>query len=101
MDLKTINIRKLKFWADPDGWGYGADAVWNPPSNEDGAYEVCPLVDEDGEAIAWEAIVHTKSFWGKKQDQIGDKYPAAQDAMEACQKHSRERCITLIEGMLA
>lgn len=97
-----MNIRELKF-KDATHQCLEADATWNVLGSDEGSYEVSPLIDDDSKPFAWEANYYTdhRNCYGLPVDRERPEYRSEQEAIDACQKHNRERCIAMIDEMLA
>ena len=97
-----MDIRELKF-KEVGHQCLEADATWNVLGNDAGSYEVSPLIDDDSRPFAWEANYYTDhgNAHGFSVDREKDEYATKEEAINACQKHNKERCISMIEEMLA
>ncbi len=96
-----MNIRELKF-KDTSHQCMEADAVWDQ-INGDASYEVSPLIGDDSQPYAWEANYYTdhRNCHSFRADPKVAEHPTKREAIEACQKHNKERCIAMIDEMLA
>lgn len=98
-----MNIRELKFKEDRHQC-LEAQATWNVLDSDEGSYAVVPLTDwGNDDPYAWAANYYTsyRNAYDFPVDGDKDEYATQQEAIYACQKHNRERCIALISEMLA
>lgn len=102
MSVFQMNIRELEF-KETSFKCLEADATWNVLGSDEGSYEVSPLSRGDDHIYAWQATYYTdnRNAYGFPVDAEYTEYLTRSGAILACQKHNRERCIAMIEEMLA